>query len=137
MSEGAQGGTGEMNDLRSRDHQSRRWGRVWLVAIALPALLCGCVVGRHPAGIASESAPLTTDYTVIGPVEGSSCRSWLLGLPLGGMRSTQEIIDELVKEQGADALVGMTVEYTGEVFALPVVGASCLNVKGQAVRGGK
>jgi hypothetical protein len=53
------------------------------------------------------------------------------------MRSTQEIIDELVKEKGADALVGVTVEYTGEVFALPIVGAACLNVKGQAVRGGK
>lgn len=53
------------------------------------------------------------------------------------MRSTQEIIDELTKEKGADALVGLTVEYSGEVFALPIVGASCLNVKGQAVRGGK
>jgi hypothetical protein len=126
-----------MDDLRSRDQRSARWARVWLIAIALPALLSSCVVGRHPAGIASETSPLTTDYTVIGPVEGSSCRSWLLGLPLGGMRNTQEIIDELVKEKGADALVGVTVEYTGEVFALPVVGASCLNVKGQAVRGGK
>jgi hypothetical protein len=137
MPEGAQRGSEEMDELWSKDHRSGHWRRVWLVAIALPILLSACVIGRHPAGIASESGPLTTDYTVIGPVEGSSCRSWLLGLPLGGMRSTQEIIDELVKEQGADALVGVTVEYTGEVFALPVVGASCLNVKGQAVRGGK
>lgn len=126
-----------MDVLWSRSHRAARWARVWLVAIAVPILLNACVVGRHPAGIASESAPLTSDYTVIGPVEGSSCRTWLLGVPLGGMRSTQEIIDELVKEKGADALVGLTVEYTGEVFALPVVGAACLNVKGQAVRGGK
>lgn len=126
-----------MDPLLPGGQRSGRRGRVWLVALALPVLLSACVVSRHPSGIASETAPLASDYTVIGPTEGSSCRSWLLGLPLGGMRTTQEVIDELVKEKGADALVGVTVEYTREVFALPIVGASCLNVKGQAVRGRK
>ncbi len=126
-----------MDQSLSGCRRSRCWGRMVLFAIAMPILLSGCVVSRHPAGIASATSPLTADYIVLGPVEGSSCRSWLLGVPLGGIRSTQAIIDELVKEKGADALVGVTVEYRGEVFALPIVGASCVNVKGQAVRGEK
>lgn len=125
-----------MDGYRSEGRRSGPGRHVWLIAVA-STLLSACVIGRHPAGIASETVPVTSDYTVLGPVEASSCRTWLLGLPLGRMRSTQELIDESVKEKGADALVGVTVEYTGEVFALPIVGAACLNVKGLAVRGEK
>lgn len=108
-----------------------------LVLIVVIPLLSGCVIGRHPVGIASSTTPLNSDYTVLGPAERSSCRNWFLGIPLGGMSNTQELIDELVKEKGGEALVGVTVEYSGEVFALPVVGASCLNIKGLAVRSEK
>jgi hypothetical protein len=110
-------------------------GMVFLTLTFLFSLTNACVVGRHPVGIASETRPLASDYTVIGPVEDSSCRSWLLGVPLAGMSSTRDIIDRLVKEKGADALAGVTVEYTSSVFALPLVGNSCTTVKGQAVRG--
>lgn len=110
---------------------------VVLPAVVLSCLLSACVVGRHPSGIASETAPLASDYTIIGPVEESSCRSWLFGIPLGAMDSTAEIIDQLVKEKGADALVGVTVEYTSAVFALPLAGNTCTSVKGHAARGVK
>lgn len=107
------------------------------IIVLLCALLSACVVTRHPAGIASSSTPVGSDYIEIGPVESSSCASWLLGIPLGGKSDTSAIIEGLVKEKGADALVGVTVEYTGYIFPLPLFGSSCTTVKGQAVRGGK
>ncbi len=108
-----------------------------MVVVVMAVWLGGCIVTRHPAGIASSSTPLTADYTEIGPVESNSCASWLLGIPLGGTSETAVMIDDLVKEKGADALVGVTVEHTGYVFPLPLFGSSCTTVKGQAVRGGK
>lgn len=109
----------------------------FLMLIAVLLTGSACVVARHPAGIASETTPLDSEYTIIGPTERSSCRNWIFGIPLSAMSRTREVIDEMVKEKGADALIGVTVEYTGEVFAIPVVGASCLIVKGLAVKGAK
>ena len=110
---------------------------VLLAAAVLFSSISACAVGRHPVGIVSETSPLASDYTVIGPVEDSSCRSWFLGIPLGGMSSTGDIIEQLVREKGGDALIGVTVEYVSSVFALPLVGNSCTIIKGQAVRGVK
>ncbi len=74
-------------------------------------------------------------YTIVGSVESSSCSYWVFYLPMSSMDSTEEIIDSLIKEKGAQALVGVTVEHTRSAFALPLVGSECTVVKAQAVRG--
>jgi hypothetical protein len=67
-------------------------------------------------------------------VESSSCSNWILYIPVSGKSATDGMIDMLVKENGADALVGITVEHMHSTFALPLFGADCSVVKGWAVR---
>lgn len=103
-------------------------------AALLTFLLAACVVSRHPAGIASSTSPVAPTYTVLAAVEDSSCNYWLFALPLTPKDSTDELIAKLVKGQGADALVGVTVEYETASFAYPMIGSDCTVVKGLAVK---
>lgn len=107
-----------------------RFGSLVLGGLALTA----CIVSRHPAGIAPATAPLSATYTVLGPVEDSSCAYRVLFIPVSGKEPTEEIIARLLKERGGDALAGVTVEHRGATFALPLVGSDCTIVKGLAVK---
>lgn len=109
-----------------------RLGSFLLCSLAL----CSCVA-RHPAGIASSSSPVTQTYTVLGPVEETDCASWVFVIPLGGKDPIDEIIDRLVKEKGADALIGVTAEERLWAFPLPLFGRDCTIVKGIAVKNTK
>lgn len=113
-----------------------RWPPVRAVGVMVINLaLVSCIVSRHPSGISSSTTPVSPGYTTVGSVEGSSCRYWVLFVPVTKMDSTDKIIDLLMKEKGAQALVGVTVEHAYSVFALPVVGSECTVINGQAVRG--
>lgn len=105
--------------------------------LVLASLLLASCVSRHPAGIAASTAPVSTNYTVLGPVEGSSCGSWFLIIPLGGKDPVHEIIERLVQEKGADALIGVTAEERLWAFPLPLFGSDCTVVKGIAVKNTK
>ncbi|MGH7412278.1 MAG: hypothetical protein ACREJ6_14630 [Candidatus Methylomirabilis sp.] len=93
-----------------------------------------CIVSRHPAGIASSTAPVSSAYTVLGSVEETSCSYRVLFIPFGGKDPTDEMIERAVKQKGADALAGVTVEHSGSTFALPIVASDCTIVKGLAVK---
>ncbi|MGH7167567.1 MAG: hypothetical protein ACREII_03450 [Nitrospiraceae bacterium] len=93
-----------------------------------------CIVSRHPAGIASSTAPVSSSYTVLGSVEETSCSYQILFIPFGGKDPTDEMIQKAVRENGADALAGVTVEHRGSTFALPFFASDCTIVKGQAVK---
>jgi len=97
-------------------------------------LLTSCIVGSHPAGIASSSSPVGPNYTVLGPAEESSCYYRILILPLGGKDATDQLIARAVKEKGGDALVGVTVELRSSTFVLPLAGKECTIVKGLVVK---
>ena len=100
--------------------------------VASCILLLAACVARHPSGIAPSTGPVTPTYTTLGPVGESDCAYWALILPLGGKTSTHEIISRLVKDKGADALVGVTVEERLTSFIL--FGNDCTVVKGTAVK---
>ena len=97
-------------------------------------LFASCIVSRHPAGIASSTAPVSSTYTVLGSVEETSCSYRILFIPFGGKDPTEEMIAKAVRENGADALAGVTVEHRGSTFALPLVASDCTVVKGLAVK---
>lgn len=97
-------------------------------------LLASCIVSRHPAGIASSTAPVSSTYTVLGSVEETSCSYRVLFIPFGGKDPTHEMIERAVRQKGADALAGVTVEHSGSTFALPIVASDCTIVKGLAVK---
>lgn len=110
---------------------------VRLGSLLLCSLALWSCVARHPAGIASSSAPVSQTYTVLGPVEETDCASWVFVIPLGGKDPIYEIIDRLVKEKGADALIGVTAEERLWAFPLPLFGRDCTIVKGIAVKNTK
>ena len=97
-------------------------------------LLVSCIVSRHPAGIASSTAPVSSTYTVLGSVEVTSCSNQILFIPFGGKDPTHEMIERAVRHKGADALAGVTVEHYGSTFAIPLFASDCTIVKGLAVK---
>lgn len=96
--------------------------------------LTSCIVGSHPAGIASSSAPVSPNYSVLGPAEESSCFYRILILPLGGKEAVEQLIAKAVKEKGGDALVGVTVELRSSTLVLPLASRECTLVKGIVVK---
>ena len=105
--------------------------RIVLPAL-LPVLLTACI-GRHPVAIAPTTVPVSGTYTVLGPVEESDCGyALLMLLPMGSRDEPHEIIDRLVKEKGADALVAVTVEQRN-MYAI-LWASSCTIVNGQAIK---
>lgn len=115
-----------------------KWRRlIQFGVLACCTFLLSACVSRHPAGIASASAPVTPTYTVLGPAEESDCGIWFLIIPLGGKDPTHEILDRLVREKGADALIGVTVEERVWAFPLPLFGSHCTVVRGIAVKNAK
>ena len=104
-----------------------------LLLLMVP-LLSSCIVGSHPAGIASSSSPVGATYTVLGSAEESSCYYRILILPLGGKDATEQLIANAVKEKGGDALVGVTVELRSSTLVLPLVGKECTIVRGLVVK---
>ncbi|MCA9498521.1 MAG: hypothetical protein KC588_04925 [Nitrospira sp.] len=105
-----------------------------LLGIIGVCLLASCIVTRHPFGIINSTEPLSPHYVVLDEVERSTCSPWFLLIPFGSKTSTEEIITDLIKENGADALVGVTVENKKSLFVIPIMGNDCTIVKGQAVR---
>ena len=105
-----------------------------VVGIALVTFASSaCIIARHPAGIAPSTSPLlSSSYTVLGHVEASSCKWVVLMLPVSGKSSTDKIIEQLIQEKGATALIGVTVEQ--ETTLYPFMGSDCSIVKGTAVK---
>lgn len=114
-------------------HMTQRIPASLFLVLLIP-LLNSCIVGSHPAGIASSTAPVYPNYTVLGPVEESSCTYRLLIIPFGGKDPTEQLIEKAVKSQGGDALAGVTVELRSSTLFLPLVGKECTIVKGLVVK---
>jgi hypothetical protein len=116
-------------------HTARRASTAPALLLPLaPLLLSACIVGSHPAGIASSSSPVYANYTVLGPAEESSCTYRVFIFPFGGKDPTEQLIEKAVKAQGGDALAGVTVELRTSTLMLPLAGKECTIVKGVVVK---
>jgi len=104
-----------------------------LLLLLIP-LLSSCIVGSHPAGIASSTVPVSSNYAVLGPAEESSCSYLVLVLPFGSSDPVEQLIEKAVKTQGGDALVGATVELRSSTLFLPLARKDCTIVKGLVVK---
>jgi hypothetical protein len=109
------------------------WQGVSVCGIVLLAFASSGCIARHPAGIAPSTSPLPSSYTVLGPVEASSCKWAVLFIPVSGKSTVDEIIKQLIQEKGATVLIGVTVEHKTALY--PFVGSDCSIVKGLAVKG--
>ena len=105
--------------------------RTCCLILAFP-LLMSCVA-RRPAGIASSTAPIASTYTVLGEVEDTTCNYVLLYfIPWLSKDPTNQLIDNMTKGKGADALIGVVVEH--RLSSYPFFSSDCTVVKGQAVK---
>jgi hypothetical protein len=102
-----------------------------ITTMLLVPLLTSCMM-RRPAGIAASTGPVTSTYTVLGPVEDTTCNYRYLIIPVFTKDPTYELIDKMLKGKGADALVGVVVEDRSAEYG--VYASSCTVVKGLAVK---
>jgi hypothetical protein len=122
----------EVGDRVAR-HMTRHLSVSFVLLFLMP-LLASCIVGSHPAGIASSSSPISANYTVLGPAEESSCAYRVFILPFGGKDPTERLIETAVKSQGGDALAGVTVELRSSTLFLPLAAKECTIVRGVVVK---
>ena len=106
----------------------------WAAAAGCLAALCGCAT--VPLAFKTSSAPVPAQgYTVTGSdVTGASTQVWVFGL--GGSLSSQQhqaFKSALGLANGADALVGMSIEQHNFVF-LPFFVKSTVSVTGTPVK---
>lgn len=103
-----------------------------LCCIIFVLLSLASCVARRPAGIAPSTSPVTSTYTVLGPVEDTTCNYRYFIIPVFTKDPTYELIDQMLKEKGADALVGVVVE--DRMAEYGVYASNCTVVKGLAVK---
>lgn len=116
-----------------RRTRSSRVGSALGVGLVLVTALAGCVV---PGAVAPSTLPVGDQYIELGNrEEASSCGYTILTIPLKNPAPLSEVIDEMVKARGGDALVEVT-SYSSQVFYLLGM-ANCLSVQGKVVKIGE
>lgn len=109
---------------------SRR--RVGLVALACLSIawLAACTT---PGAVAPSTMPVTGKYVELGPVdESESCGYLFLFLPIGSPDHLADMIEELVKSRGGDALIEVTSSSSTSWFLLG--GSNCVTIRGKVVK---
>lgn len=105
-----------------------------LVLGLFAVIVSGCTVYRPYQG-----APLTTldGVKVIGPAEGETCQTYLVGLPLAGEDTIRGAIADAVSKTAGDTLINYSVDKKDMAIpsvVLPIVTRHCTCVKGTAVK---
>jgi hypothetical protein len=99
------------------------------VALAFVSSI-GCT---YPGGFAPSTIPVSERYVELGSEEeGSSCGYTFLMLPLTSPNSVPDIIEEMIKNKGGDALVNVSSDSSSTFFLLGF--ANCVNIRGTVVQ---
>lgn len=115
---------------RARLVESFFW--VWM-SLLLPTWMTGCAA---PGAVASSTLPVGDQFVELGQhEEASSCGYTLLTIPLKNPTPLSEVIDEMVKTRGGDALIEVT-SYSSQAFYLLGM-SNCIAVQGKVVKIGK
>ena len=120
--------------IRNDERNNKMKKLMMIVSAGCVAALCGC--STNPVTFKASSAPVPPQgYTVTGSdVSAKSDQIWVLGL--GGSMSQQQheaFKTALGKANGADALVGMSIERHGFFFP-PFFMMSSISVTGTPVK---
>lgn len=122
-----------MNMRRRTIMRASRIGTILCGSLVLAAWLTGCVT---PGAIAPSTLPVGEQYVELGKrEEASSCGYTILTIPMKNPAPLSEIIEEMVKARGGDALIEVT-SYSSRVFYLIGV-ANCIGVQGKVVKIGE
>lgn len=97
------------------------------LALLLPA---ACT---SPGAIAPSTIPVPGKYVALGGIEtASSCGAMILVVPVKHPKPLAELIDDMVKEKGGDALI--EVSSRSSFFTALVFTQSCIEVRGKVVK---
>jgi len=101
-----------------------------LLAGLLALLTVSC---SSPGAIAPSTIPVTGKYVALGGIEtASSCGLMVLVVPVKHPKPLAELIDDLIKEKGGDALIEVSSE--SSFFTALLYTQSCLEVRGKVVK---
>lgn len=102
-------------------------------AFAMAVLTLGCAA---PGAVAPSTMPVGESYVELGArEESSSCGYTILTIPLKNPAALPDLIDEMVKARGGDALIEVT-SYSSQAFYLLGM-ANCIGVQGKVIKIGK
>ena len=113
-----------------------------LLLVALLSLFSGCTsvgnLGMVTRSSADPGALLRNphSYKELGPVEGESCRFFLLNVLPWGDGTMSTAVDNALSKVGGDALLNVTVSNSlyGFIPIYNVLSYTCTEVKGIAVK---
>lgn len=92
-------------------------------------LTAACTI---PGATAPSTVPLTSTYVELGPPEeSSSCGYTLLIFPLKNPKPVSQVIDQLIKRRGGDALIEVTSSSSSTFYGIGV--SNCVHVRGKVV----
>ena len=92
----------------------------------------GCT---YPGAKATSTIPILDNYVELGEEqESSSCGYAFLMLSLGNPTPMADIIDEMIKANGGDALINISSDSTATFFLLG--SSNCVNIRGTVVKFG-
>lgn len=108
-----------------------RWSRSLGVVTAI--LLLFSASCTSPGAIAPSTIPITHKYTELGGIESaSSCGLMVLVIPLKAPKPVSEVIDEMVKGKGGDALI--EVSSRSSFMTALLFTRSCIEVRGKVIK---
>lgn len=113
------------------------------IGIVVAGLLLGGCVSVGQLGIVTKSSAdpaslLRTgrQFKDLGPVEGKSCRHFVLAIIPWGNGNIQDAVDDALKPSGGDALINVTTSSSlyGFIPIYNVYSFACTTVRGTAVK---
>jgi hypothetical protein len=114
-----------------RHHVSRFKGGLFQCAGSL-ILLSSMACTTTPGAIAPTSLPIPGRYVELSKLEAASSCGYTLGtVPLKNPKPVSEVIDELIKSRGGEALVDVTSNSTVMFYGIGV--ENCVNVKAKVI----
>ena len=101
-----------------------------LVLCALTGWLAACTT---PGAIAPSTMPVPGKYVELGAAEeSSSCGLMILIIPVKNPKPVADVIEDMIKSRGGDALIEVSSESTFSSFLLFTT--SCVEIRGKVVK---
>jgi len=122
-----------MNWLRSR-----AWWPLIGQSACRMAVACACAgllssACTIPGAVAPSTMPATGKYVELGPYERvESCGYVFFIVPIGSPDHIADMIDDLVKSRGGDALIDVTSSSSTNWWLLG--GSNCVQLRGKVVK---
>lgn len=115
-------------------YQGSETGRTWRTAAVAVALVLGLAACTPPGAIAPSTMPVFGKKLVelSGSEEATSCGNVLFLVPIGNPKPVAQLIDDMIKEKGGDALIEVTSS-SSTFFAL-LYTRNCVSVRGKVVK---